>query len=111
VTEPHAPTPLHRKRARNLAWGIFFFLLGVIGVLIPVMPQIPFFVMSLIFFSLVFPKVRRALRRWRQRHPKVNQAYLTWRHKTRQRRRKKMEKKRRAARHHGPRNYAGGSHR
>jgi len=108
MTAEHRETPLHRRRMRNLAWGIFFFILGVIGILIPVMPQIPFFVMSLLFFSLVFPKVRRALRRWRHRHPKVDQAYRKWREKARNRRRKKIQKQRRAAEKAGPRGYAGG---
>ena len=82
----------HANKARNLFWAIFFFILGVIGVLIPVMPQVPFFIMSLIFFSLVFPKVRRALRRFLHRHPKVAYAYKKWRDKARHKRRKKMRK-------------------
>ena len=82
----------HANKARNLFWAIFFFILGVIGVLIPVMPQVPFFIMSLIFFSLVFPKVRRALRRFLHRHPKVAHAYKKWRDKARHKRRRKMRK-------------------
>jgi uncharacterized membrane protein YbaN (DUF454 family) len=109
MTAARHPTPLHKRRTRNLVLGIFFFVLGVIGVLIPVMPQIPFFVMSLLFFSLVFPKVRRALRRWRHRYPKVDQAYRKWREKARNRRRKKIHKKRRATEKTGPRGYAGGT--
>jgi uncharacterized membrane protein YbaN (DUF454 family) len=95
MTEPHHATPIHRRRTRNLLLGIFFFILGVIGVLIPVMPQIPFFVMSLLFFSLVFPKVRRALRRWRHRHPKVDEAYRKWRDKARRKRRTKIHRRKR----------------
>jgi uncharacterized membrane protein YbaN (DUF454 family) len=108
MTAPHHETPIHKRRTRNLLLGIFFFILGVIGILIPVMPQIPFFVMSLLFFSLVFPKVRRALRRWRHRHPKVDAAYRKWREKARNRRRKKIQKQRRAAEKSRPRGYAGG---
>ena len=75
-----------RSRAKNLFWGVVFFILGVIGVLIPVMPQIPFFIMSVLFFSLVFPSVRRALKRFLHRHPKVAHAYKTWRDRGRKKR-------------------------
>jgi uncharacterized membrane protein YbaN (DUF454 family) len=76
-----------RNKVRNLVLAIFFFILGVIGVLIPVMPQIPFFVMSILFLSLVSPTVRRAVRRFLHRHPKMAHAYKRWRDKGRQKRR------------------------
>lgn len=66
--------------------AIFFFILGVIGVLIPVMPQVPFFIMSLLFFSLVFPPIRRWIRHFLHRHPKVAHAYKRWRDKARKKR-------------------------
>ena len=75
-----------RSKTHNLAYAIGFFVLGVIGILIPVMPQVPFFIMSALFFSLVFPKVRRALRRWRLRHPKLDASYKKWRAKARSKR-------------------------
>jgi uncharacterized membrane protein YbaN (DUF454 family) len=67
-----------RSRVKNLFWAGFFFILGVIGVLLPIVPQVPFFIMSLLFLSLVFPSVRRALRRFLHRHPKVAHAYKKW---------------------------------
>ncbi len=67
--------------------GIFFFIVGVIGVLVPVMPQIPFFVMSLLFFSLVFPPIRRRIRRFLHHHPRLAHAYKRWRDKARKKRR------------------------
>jgi uncharacterized membrane protein YbaN (DUF454 family) len=70
----------------NIALAIFFFILGVIGVLLPVVPQIPFFIMSVLFLSLVFPKVRRALRRFLHHHPKIAHAYKKWRDKARRKR-------------------------
>jgi len=80
------PRRKKRGKAHNLAWAIFFFILGVIGVLVPIMPQIPFFIMSLLFLSLVFPSVRRWLRRFLHRHPKLAHAYKKWRDKARAKR-------------------------
>jgi len=67
--------------------AIFFFILGIIGILIPVMPQVIFFVMGLVFLSLVSPTVRRAVRRFLHRHPKMAHAYKHWRDKRRHKRR------------------------
>jgi len=75
-----------RNKARNLVLAIFFFILGIIGILIPVMPQVIFFVMGLVFLSLVSPTVRRAVRRFLHRHPKMAHAYKHWRDKRRQKR-------------------------
>lgn len=76
----------HRKKIWNIALGVFFFLLGVIGILIPVMPQLVFFFLSLVFFSRVSPRLRRAVRRFRKKHPKIDTAYLKWRKKGREKR-------------------------
>ena len=84
-----------RSKAHNLAWAIFFFILGVIGVLVPIMPQIPFFVMSVIFLSFVFPSVRRALRRFLHRHPRIAHAYKKWRDAARRRRQAMIWQRRR----------------
>jgi uncharacterized membrane protein YbaN (DUF454 family) len=81
-----------RSKAWNLALAIFFFILGVIGVLIPVVPQVPFFIMSLLFFSLVFPGIRRWIRRFLHRHPKVAHAYKKWRDKARRKRQELIRK-------------------
>src|SRR5262249_340448 len=81
-----------RSKARNLAWAIFFFILGVIGVLIPVMPQIPFFIMSLLFFSLVFPPVARWRPRFLHRHPKLAHAYKKGRDAARRKRQQLIRK-------------------
>ncbi len=83
--------PKKRSKAWNLALGIFFFILGIVGILLPVVPQVPFFIMSLIFFSLVYPPLGKALRRFLRRHPKVAQAYKKWRDKARRKRRKLIE--------------------
>ena len=92
MTASHPQTPARRSKTRNLLLAIFFFIVGVIGVLIPVMPQVPFFIMSALFLSLVFPRVRRAIRRFRKRHPKLDEGYKKWRDKARRRRRERKRK-------------------
>ena len=77
--------------------AVVFFLLGVVGLLIPVMPQILFFAMSLFFLSLVSPPVRRAVRRFLHRHPRLAHRYNTWRTKRRQKRLQRIRKARELA--------------
>jgi len=82
-----SPRPRRRRsKTHNLVYAVLFFLLGVIGVLVPVMPQVPFFIMSVLFLSLVFPGVRRRLRRWRLRHPRLDASYRKWRARSRRKR-------------------------
>jgi uncharacterized membrane protein YbaN (DUF454 family) len=66
--------------------AVLFFGAGVVGVLIPVMPQVPFFVMSLLFLSLVSRRVHRSVRRFLRRHPKAEASYHRWRHRRRRKR-------------------------
>ena len=94
MTHAHTRTPIHARRGRNILFGILFFVLGVIGILIPVMPQIVFFFLSALFFSMVSPRLRRALRRFRKRHPSVDRAYAKWREKGRRKRQKIIRKAR-----------------
>jgi uncharacterized membrane protein YbaN (DUF454 family) len=94
MTQAHTRTPIHARRGRNIFLGIFFFVLGVIGILIPVMPQIVFFFLSALFFSMVSPRLRRALRRFRKRHPSVDRAYAKWREKGRKKRQEIIRKAR-----------------
>ena len=82
----HPRTPVHKRRTRHILLGTLFFVLGVIGILIPVMPQLVFFVLSLVFFSMAFPSLRRRLRRFRRRHPKLDRAFLKWRERSRKKR-------------------------
>jgi uncharacterized membrane protein YbaN (DUF454 family) len=111
VTAEHRPTPVHRRRTRNTILGFVFFALGVVGLIVPVMPQVVFFLLSAIFFSLVSPRLRRAMRRFRKRHPKLDAAYSKWRESARRRRQRRIRHRRAYAREHGPRGYAGGRRR
>ena len=92
----HVHPKARRKRSKthNLVYAILFFVVGVIGILVPIMPQIPFFIMSALFLSLVFPKVRRALRRWRLKHPKLDASYRKWRARGRRKRHQAIRRRR-----------------
>jgi hypothetical protein len=96
---PEEATPQARKSRvrRNKAWNltlaILFFLLGAIGILIPVMPQIFFFVMGILFLSLVSPSVRRGVRRFLHAHPKLAHAYKRWRDRGRRKRRELIRRR------------------
>ncbi len=98
VSHKHSRTPIHARRGRNILLGLLFFVLGVIGIFIPVMPQFVFFFLSALFFSMVSPRLRRALRRFRKRHPSIDRAYAKWRERGR-RRRQKIIRKARKIRH------------
>ncbi len=91
------PSRVRRNKLRNIALAIFFFILGFIGILIPVMPQVLFFVLGLLFLSLVSPTVRRRVRRFLHDHPKVAHAYKRWRDKGRQKRREMIRKRKELA--------------
>jgi hypothetical protein len=59
--------------------------------------------MSLLFFSLVFPSVRRRLRRFLNRHPRIAHAYKKWRDAARRKRQKMIRREKELAarfRHH-----------
>ncbi len=97
MKEKSSPRRRRRSKTQNLVYAIFFFVVGVIGVLVPILPQVPFFIMSALFFSLVFPGLRRALRRWRLKHPKLDAAYRKWRARARRKRLAKRHPRRGAA--------------
>jgi len=84
---------VRRNKLWNLTLAIFFFILGFIGLLIPVMPQVLFFAMGILFLSLVSPTVRRRVRRFLHQHPKLAHAYKRWRNKGRQKRREMIRQR------------------
>jgi uncharacterized membrane protein YbaN (DUF454 family) len=83
---PPRKSRVRRNKAWNLALAIFFFVLGFIGLLIPVMPQFLFFAMGILFLSFVSPTVRRGVRRFLHAHPKLAHAYKRWRDRGRRKR-------------------------
>ena len=53
------------KNTRNIGYltaGIILLILGLIGLALPVIPQVPFFCGALIIFCRLFPCVRKWLR-------------------------------------------------
>lgn len=89
MTAAHHAGKAQRRKIWSIALGFFFLILGVIGIFIPVMPQIVFLFLSAVFFSRVSPRLRRAMRRLRKRYPKVDHAYAKWRGKLRKARRER----------------------
>ena len=77
---------VRRNKLWNLVLAIFFFTLGFIGLLIPIMPQVLFFALGILFLSLVSPTVRRRVRKFLHAHPKLAHMYQRWREKGRRRR-------------------------
>ena len=96
---PEAPRPskVRRNKLWNLTLAIFFFILGVIGLLIPVMPQILFFALALLFLSLVSPTVPRRVRRFLHDHPRLAHAYKRWRERGRVKRREMIRRRKELA--------------
>lgn len=86
IPELRRGSRVRRNKIWNLVLAIFFFILGFIGLLIPVMPQVLFFALGILFLSLVSPTVRRRVRRFLHRHPKLAHAYKRWRDNGRRRR-------------------------
>jgi uncharacterized membrane protein YbaN (DUF454 family) len=96
LAEVDLPSTPHSKKAKAkyLAWAVVFFILGVIGLIVPVMPQLLFFAISLVFLSMISPPVRRRVRRFLQKHPKLAATYKKWRDKGRIRRQQLIRKRR-----------------
>ncbi len=69
--------------------GWFLILVGFIGGLLPVIQGWPFGVIGAAIVYLESRWVQRKVRRWRQRHPKVERAWLKARTWLRDRRRQR----------------------
>jgi len=69
LLERHArPRPLW-MRALCVVGAVFFFLLGVVGWLIPLVTGIPFYVLSLILLGMASDRVRERINRAERRLP------------------------------------------
>ena len=90
LTQSGVEVPRKSRARRNKIWNltlaIVFFTLGFIGILVPIMPQIVFFAMGIFFLSLVSPTVRRGVRHFLHRHPRLAHHYKQWRDKGRRKR-------------------------
>lgn len=94
MTAGHHAGKAQRRKIWSIALGFFFLILGIIGIFIPVMPQIVFLFLSAVFFSRVSPRLRRAMRRLRKRYPKIERAYKNWRARARKKRQEWIRKRR-----------------
>ena len=55
-----------------ISGGVLFFLLGAIGLVIPVVPQVPFFLLSVYLFSKGSPRFEKKLK-----STKIYQKYVS----------------------------------
>lgn len=53
------------KKAKNIILAAVFILLGIVGLIIPVVPQVPFFAAGLFFLCMYSPKFKTTLKRSR----------------------------------------------
>jgi len=61
---PNQPAPLTRARRHlYLAIALFFFLLAVVGVVLPIVPATPFLIVTSYFLARSFPKLNALLLR------------------------------------------------
>ncbi|MBM4254835.1 MAG: DUF454 domain-containing protein [Deltaproteobacteria bacterium] len=58
------PHPI--RRLLKVGSGLFFLVLGIIGIFIPIMPQIPFLLLSLTLLSSESSRARNLLRRMKR---------------------------------------------
>lgn len=61
------------KHPIRIGLGITFVILGLIGILIPVMPQTIFFLIAVALFFPTHPRVEQGLRRIEPRWPRFAQ--------------------------------------
>lgn len=54
--------------------GSLFLLLGIIGLLLPVVPQVPFAILAAYFYSKSSPKIHT----WIRQHPVMGKAVINW---------------------------------
>ena len=62
------------RRWLRLTLAVVFFLLGVVGLLVPLMPQVLFFAISAILVAPDFPPARRLVKWFFSRWPKLLRA-------------------------------------
>lgn len=58
------------KRKLYLVAGIFFFILGVLGLFLPILQGVLFLAVSLVFLSKGSSRVRAMKQRFKRRYPK-----------------------------------------
>jgi uncharacterized protein len=69
------------KRAAIHVTGWFFILVGIIGLVLPVLQGILFILVGLFLLSSVSPRAERLLRRIRKRFPRISNTFDEAKHK------------------------------
>lgn len=46
------------KKILCITLAVFFYILGIIGLILPVIPQVPFFIIGTIFASIASKKIK-----------------------------------------------------
>ncbi len=69
----------YAKSIRNWVLGVIFLVLTAIGIAIPVLPQVPFFVVALAFILPESRFLRKKYVDWKRRHPRFFKAIEDWR--------------------------------
>ena len=72
------PRPPRMARWKRLSIAAGFFVLGVIGVITPVMPQTLFFLIALLLVGPDIPPARRAMTAILRRWPKLRRLVPRW---------------------------------
>lgn len=69
------------KRGINFFLGILFILLGFLGLIIPVMPQIIFFAIGLVILSFEVPQIETYINQHLSKDSMVGKTYYNLRNK------------------------------
>ncbi|MBC7836923.1 hypothetical protein H7X87_04075 [Acetobacteraceae bacterium] len=60
------------KRILIFIVAVIFFVLGLIGLVVPIMPQFVFFAVSIILFSILSPSIQKKVEFYTRKYPKVH---------------------------------------
>jgi uncharacterized membrane protein YbaN (DUF454 family) len=64
------------KRAVIVLVAFLFLVVGIAGIVLPVIPGLVFIAVSIILFSLFFPAIGEKTRRHTRKYPKLHQAII-----------------------------------
>jgi uncharacterized membrane protein YbaN (DUF454 family) len=65
----------------RIAIGVLFLIVGVLGLILPILPGTVFILLGLLAFSTVFEPVGHLFEWLREKHPKLHNILAHWREK------------------------------